>query len=451
MKKIYYKYFIKKLKLNCIFKANLKNINDYYLKIYNYNLIQYINVLIETKNIQNYDIDDNENIKHKSKSSAQKVDYNDEKHIEGVEAAAVNIRDKMIKYRIYISNFKSIIKQQKQLQQATFCVFSFYYYSHTINITTLITIKIQNTFTTNNSSSTPKFATIDITTNLNNLLNVYKENIMLIVPSASAATLANITKRRPQQSQKPPKILLLLLNDKTIQTLFNNSNKTKENMIKTSFNEPNTTNTLLKTFKKTTGKRTQKAYQIDNTSNNTENQKILIKDSRLPFATLFSSQLLTPLLEETNEPLPKFLCLSPFFKTQNTICYYGISVVVIVLKFVIVIILIRIIDFFFNFLNCCISVLFFNSLLLILYVFMKNSLKTTKTLKTFPLTYPHLRELLDRHIDNNNNQVITVNTFYISLKSFIFKNPFLGFRWSKFSFLNESRWKCFNYRISNFL
>ncbi|TMW43532.1 hypothetical protein DOY81_011388 [Sarcophaga bullata] len=338
---------------------------------------------METKNIGN-----NENIKLKNEKSTQKVDCNDEKGIKDVKeaaAAAVNIRDKMIKYRINLSNFKSIIKQQKQLQQATFCV-SPSYYTHTINTTTFITINTKNTFTTTNNSSSTTRTTIDITTNFTNLFNIYQENLILVVLSASSSV--NIRNTTPQLTQEPPKILLLLLNDKTIQKLFNNNTKTKKSTIKLSFSIPNT-NAFLKIFEIPSGKRIQEINQHccyaennisindNNISCKIENQKIIFKNLRLPFAILLSPQLLTPLLEETNEPLPKFLCLSPFCKTRNTMCN-GFSDVVIVLKFLIVI-LIRIIDFFFNFVNYYHSVLFSKSLLLfLLYYKYTNNYKDFK-------------------------------------------------------------------------
>ena len=417
---------------------------------------------METENIEKYDIGDNENIKIKNGKSAQEVDCNDEKEIKDVKeaaaAAAVNIRDKMIKYRINISNFKSIIKQQKQLQQATFCVSSSYY-AHTINTTTFITIITKNTFTTTNNSSSTTRTTIDNTTNFINLLNVYKENLILVVLSASASV--NIRNTTPQLPQEPPKIILLLLIDKIIQELFNNNTKTKKNIINNISNSIPNTNAFLKIFEIQNGKRTQEidrlyCYAENNISIKDitwkkENQKIIFKDLRLPFAILLSPQLLTPLLEEANEPLPKFLCMSPFNKTRNTICN-AILDVVIVLKFVIVIILIRIIDFFFNFVNYYYSVLFSKILLLFLYMFITNTQTTAKTLNTFPLKFTSLYKLFDNHCDNNNNDhIIVANNFYISVKCFVFKKIFLWLSLSKFFFFNDSRWKCFNDTISNFL
>lgn len=331
---------------------------------------------------------------HDEEDNIDEEKENEEAYNIEILPEAENIKDEMIKYHLNLSNIKSIIK--KQLQQ--FCVSSF------------LTIIDTPTYTATTNSNT----NTTTTTNLNNLPNIYKAHLIL---EALPPT--------PHTSQTETPTLCF-------------------NIIKMLYKIHNTNALLMKTLT-TSGHPAKDEF----CKKNNKNQLRILKDFRLPFATIITTTtittttnttnnniyttsllltlLLTPLLV-TNEPLPKFLQMSFKIKQDsNTVsmtsmrptAYLILQCVGIFLKFVIVII--SIIDLLINFIIY---------LLFILDLFI-NATPSTKTLKTYSLSSLQQFKRNDsfKHFIEILFQKFTSNAF----------------------FTFNYRWKCFNFAISNFL
>lgn len=398
MKKIYYKYYIKKLlKLNNIkiIKQHITNEEDNEDDDENEFKEQSVNKTL----INNDKAEDDEN---------EDDDDEDDDYDLIIIERDVNIKDEMIKYHLNLSNFKSIIIK-KQLKQ--FCV-------------TFLTYSTYKTLNNTNNISYTTTKTNNIINNLYNLLiNIYKAHFLLVA-----------------------------LTTTTILTQLNSQNLKQFNINMKNILKPKTRNALLLRFIKDIVQHQQKPTTIKkiccfknqdfrlpfaiklnttNNSNSTNNNTITTIIYTRKFCGMMRMLMATPLLvvavKETNEPLPKFFQDNSKYNMKN----YQMLLHLIVdnfLKFVII--TISIIDLFINFINIFIH--FYYNLLLILFVSITmyqqlfalifKTLKTTISLKSSNHDFKNSNDSFSKHFIDN-----------------FFAKP-------AFSFLH-----CFNFITSNYL